>query len=302
MSIAKLILNGVTQMDLTQDTVTSAAHITTGHTGHLANGNTAAGTGVVPSGTIQIAENGTVDVTNYATAEVDVESAGADTIQESLDFTRSGDVVYTKETKIDTSVMDLYCGLFYKCPITSLVWNATTRIPPQIVRECKQLQTATFYGTALGDSMCYQSNIQSVSLPEVSVEKTNYTWRGTGAFQACYYLTSVSMPLNPTIHQNMFNACSRLPMLDCPAVTRIRPSAFLNCSALTVLILRADAVCTLENANAFTGTPFASGGAGGTIYVPSALISDYQAATNWSTIDGYGATTWAAIEGSEYEE
>jgi len=259
-------------------------------------------TGITPSGTIQITENGTVDVTNYASAEVDVESAGADTIQESLDFTRSGDVVYTKEPRIDTSVLDLYYGLFYKCPITSLVWNATTRIPPYIVRECKQLQTATFYGTSLGDSMCYQSNIQSVSLPEVSVEKTNYVYRGDSAFHSCHYLTSVSMPLNPTIHKYMFGSCDRLPMLDCPAVTRIRTNAFWNCSALTVLILRADSVCTLEHVNAFTGTPFASGGAGGTIYVPSALISDYQAATNWSTIDGYGATTWAAIEGSEYEE
>ena len=57
----------------------------------------------------------------------------------------------------------------------------------------------------------------------------------------------------------------------------------------------------LVNINAFTNTPFASGKAGGTLYVPSALVSEYQAATNWSTILGYSTNSIAAIEGSEYE-
>lgn len=48
---------------------------------------------------------------------------------------------------------------------------------------------------------------------------------------------------------------------------------------------------------------------GGTIYIPKVLYDhlgdgtslDYKAATNWSTVDGYGAITWAKIEGSAYE-
>ena len=66
---------------------------------------------------------------------------------------------------------------------------------------------------------------------------------------------------------------------------------------------------SLYNLAAFTGTPFASGGTGGTIYIPKSLYdhlddgtsSDYKAATNWSTIDGYGTITWAKIEGTYYE-
>jgi hypothetical protein len=48
-------------------------------------------------------------------------------------------------------------------------------------------------------------------------------------------------------------------------------------------------------------TPFASGGTGGTVYVPQALITEYQNATNWSTLYAGGTCNFVAIEGSEYE-
>lgn len=41
----KVTAGGQTLIDLSQDTVTSAAHIVSGHTGHLANGTQVAGTG-----------------------------------------------------------------------------------------------------------------------------------------------------------------------------------------------------------------------------------------------------------------
>ena len=80
--------------------------------------------------------------------------------------------------------------------------------------------------------------------------------------------------------------------------------------ALNKLILRKNgAIHTLGNVNSFANTPFKSGGTGGTIYIPEVLYNhlgdgtalDYKAATNWSTIDGYGTITWAKIEGSIYE-
>ena len=65
----------------------------------------------------------------------------------------------------------------------------------------------------------------------------------------------------------------------------------------------------MANTNAFNSTPFASGGTGGTIYIPETLYNhlgdgtalDYKSATNWSVIDAYGTITWAKIEGSPYE-
>ena len=79
-------------------------------------------------------------------------------------------------------------------------------------------------------------------------------------------------------------------------------TACLNgCTALKTIVLRSAGLCSLVNANALTGTPFASGGTGGTVYVPSALIESYKTATNWSTLYAGGTCNFVAIEGSEYE-
>lgn len=91
--------------------------------------------------------------------------------------------------------------------------------------------------------------------------------------------------------------------------TAIGNNNFSGCVNLKTLILRNTTPCGLGNIGAFAGTPFASGGSGGTIYIPKVLYDhlgdgtslDYKAATNWSTIDGYGTITWAQIEGSQYE-
>lgn len=87
------------------------------------------------------------------------------------------------------------------------------------------------------------------------------------------------------------------------------PQFFDRCDNLTTLILRSPVICPIGDINVFGGTPFASGGSGGTVYIPKALYDhlgdgtalDYKAATNWSTIDSYGTITWAQIEGSIYE-
>ena len=84
-------------------------------------------------------------------------------------------------------------------------------------------------------------------------------------------------------------------------LTTISQLAFSPNANFKALILRSPAVPSLGNINAFNGTPFASGGAGGTLYVPAALISAYQSATNWSTILGYANNAVLPIEGSIYE-
>lgn len=104
---------------------------------------------------------------------------------------------------------------------------------------------------------------------------------------------------------NGCNGCTSLFAFDMEGRKKsanINTSMFNNCSNFKILVIRTtEGVMPLGNINAFNGTPFASGKAGGTLYVPSALISSYQAATNWSTILGYSTNSIAAIEGSEYE-
>lgn len=99
------------------------------------------------------------------------------------------------------------------------------------------------------------------------------------------------------------NACTLLEYADIGNTAAIAAIAFANCYKLQTLILRkSDTICKLANVSAFNNTPIRGyNSLTGTIYVPSALISTYQTATNWSTIYAQGHVTFAAIEGSEYE-
>lgn len=104
-----------------------------------------------------------------------------------------------------------------------------------------------------------------------------------------------------SMNGHAFENCTELHSVDLNT-TRVYSSEFNNASKLKTLVLRrADAISTLYNINAFNNTPFASGKTGGTLYVPSALIASYQAATNWSTILGYANNQILPIEGSVYE-
>lgn len=79
MAISKIILNGVTQMDLTGDTV-AADKLLSPYTAHGADGEpiTGTSTAIVPTGTKSITENGTgIDVAQYASVDVAVPSSGS---------------------------------------------------------------------------------------------------------------------------------------------------------------------------------------------------------------------------------
>ena len=110
----------------------------------------------------------------------------------------------------------------------------------------------------------------------------NVTSTGVNVFYACYALHTVNLPSLISISTNMFGYSSLLKRLDFPSVENIGGGAFSGCSRLVTLILRkADTVCTLANVNAFTNTSIAKGT--GYIYVPDNLVEQYKAATNWST-------------------
>lgn len=146
-------------------------------------------------------------------------------------------------------------------------------------------------------SFCFSScsKLVNVSFPNV----TNI---GQKAFDGCSSLKSVNVQKVESLPNSAFSACPQLTHIDMPSVKKISGYAFFNCKKLDTLVLRtADVICTLESTSAFNSTPFASGGTGGTAYVPQALIEQYQNATNWSTLYAAGTCNFVAIEGSEYE-
>ena len=171
--------------------------------------------------------------------------------------------------------------------------------------------------TALKDyALAYCTELESVSFPNLvtvgwnsisncrklkTADCPKVTYPGTHMFHTCKMLESVNMPLLTAIRDNMFNYCESMTLIDFPLVTKIEAWGLSNMKNLTTIVLRKSQLVTLANVNALSGTPFASGGTGGTVYCPAALITQYQQATNWSTLHEAGSLTFAAIEGSEYE-
>lgn len=126
-------------------------------------------------------------------------------------------------------------------------------------------------------------------------------WIGANAFQNCSNLLYAIFPAGKVMFSSTFSGCSKMLAADfggSPDSTAgfCRTSIFSACSKLNVVVLRGSTVWPLNNINVFWGTPFASGKAGGTLYVPASLISSYQSATNWSTILGYSTNSIKSIE------
>lgn len=100
---------------------------------------------------------------------------------------------------------------------------------------------------------------------------------------------------------NMFLNCNNVVTVDIgPNLANIPSQMFNGNAVLANIIFRRTSLVTLQNANGLWGNtnepPVHK-----VIYVPSALISSYQTASNWSTLYNAGYITFSAIEGSQYE-
>lgn len=140
-------------------------------------------------------------------------------------------------------------------------------------------------------------NLQTIFLKNLEVLTISY----------CFSNTKVETVVLPSLEYGtnaayFFSGATSLTKIDLGAsysteTAGVRGGTFNGASALNTLILRKSSeIVPLGNINAFGNTPFASGKAGGTLYVPSALISSYQSASNWSTILGYANNQIKSIE------
>ena len=104
---------------------------------------------------------------------------------------------------------------------------------------------------------------------------------GDMCFRNCL-IQSANLPNVTGIGYCSFQDCKSLVRVDVGVKQRntLRRETFKGCSALETCILRADAFLPMDNTSAFKGTPIESGT--GYIYVPSALVGQYKAATNWT--------------------
>ena len=193
-------------------------------------------------------------------------------------------------TSLPSGITSVKSSTFTRCialALTSLP-DGIMNISSGAFSQCTALTTITCLGpiTTIGSSAftggtAYTMNLSSVSFPKMIVSSLSTAFGSTTAA----------------------NACKKLAFADIGSTIAIAANAFANCYALQTLVLRrSSAICSLANVSAFLNTPMRGyNSLTGTVYVPSALISSYQTATNWSTLYNDGTVTFVAIEGSEYE-
>lgn len=115
----------------------------------------------------------------------------------------------------------------------------------------------------------------------VSITMPNCTILEYVILRGCTALKYVDCPSVWRVQQEAFALCSALEKVDLPMLRYISAKSFQNCTSLSVFIICKPEVITLNNVDAFSGTPIESGT--GYIYVPKALENSYKSATNWST-------------------
>lgn len=261
------------------------------------------------SGSVLITENGTHDVAQYASADVQVPAPQPSLITKNINSNGS----YSAQSE----GADGYSSVVVNVPAAgnedaivsgtfsgSYTNNNVTAVAPYIFSNNLNLSEIHFANaTLIGTNVCENCrNLRVVDLPKatsiddaafknalksvdgVSVNVPLATTLGTEAFSNCWKLQSIELPRVTTISDKCFSGCGALTTVDLGqdySNCSMGSQTFFNCSSLTALILRRTGSAWILSGNrAFSGTPIASGT--GYIYVPAALVSTYQAATNWS--------------------
>lgn len=181
-----------------------------------------------------------------------------------------GEVIYLGTSPVND-------GLRNRTNVTSVIMPNATSIPDNMLYSCPAEKLIADEVADVGAAACQGCKCSTFVFPKL---KVMYTF----SFADCKQLKAVDFGGTPSASQGF-----------------IRNSVFSGDTVFDTLVLRANTVWTLSNIGTFSNTPFASGKSGGTLYVPQAMIPEYQAANNWSTILGYPNNRIMAIEGSPYE-
>lgn len=143
---------------------------------------------------------------------------------------------------------------------------------------------------------------ESVNKFKLILPSLNSIGINRGVFAGCG-ATIISFPrmTGASGYGDCFKGC-KAQIIDLGSTIAIYSSSFTDSENLDTLVIRKTTVLSLPNISAFNGTPFASGGTGGEVYVPGSLIEGYQNATNWSTLYNSGTLKLKAIEDSIYKD
>lgn len=217
---------------------------------------------IIPSGNIEITENGTHDVTNYASAIVDIEAAE----DLSTELNNQGTLLSTQTTSISNIITALQ---------NKAAGGGSTDIEDAMVTRSLSGAYVNNRVTSIGTEGLRATQISSLHCEEV-------TTVGGEALRDCKNLVSIYLPKCKTLTGYAVGICPLLERADLDSIETIQAYSFYNCPKLATVVIRTTSkVCTLSNVNAFTSSGIASGT--GYVYVPDDLVNSYKTATNWST-------------------
>lgn len=166
---------------------------------------------------------------------------------------------------------------FYQCPnLVSASVPKATRIGSYGFYACPKLKTVNAPNVESVGTYALNNNrlLEAVNLSKVKTVLNN-------AFENCVVLKRLEMPYVETIRDYAFSGCTALTYLDISRAKTIYRYVFYNCSNLTTIDLsKTTAVCSYQN----TSSSYDPKNANLQILVPSALLSAYKTATNWSRL------------------
>ena len=194
-------------------------------------------------------------------------------------------------------------GNFYECTsLKSAVFEAPsliTALPLDCFSECTSLERVELPNNLVSIDECAFYGCTSLTSVEFP---SGFTSIGDYAFQGCTLLNSVSLPdTTTTLGAGCFENIA-LEQIVLPELVTYLADTFYGCASLSTVVCKAPQLVEAQTIDVFTETQFDSTGTGGTLYVPQALISSYQADATWSAILSANPNNQILpIEGSIYE-
>lgn len=278
-----------------------------------------AGGGTTPTGTITITNNGITDVTNYASADVQVPTS-APALYREFQLDNNGVLIPNTTT---THIMDFTGMTNVGDYLLTSAYSGNTNISGSVdmsdltgiggayacnlmFANCSGITSADISSltTVSGSNSCQYmfsySGLTSFNLSSLTTINGSSACRGM--FQGCTGLISANLSALTTISgsnscDSMFNVCTGLTSADLSALTTITGTnacayMFMDCSSLaTVYIGGTTAIEFGTRTNQFNGM-FSGCSQNIDVYAPAASQAKIETLSGYPNFGAVGTVTW----------